>query len=383
MIGNDVIFAMSSDGRPPQRQLPGPIEGFLRAQLLPYHLVALIQVGSTARGYGLAGADFDFMAFYEGGDLRSHPCHDIVDGVQVTLEHHDLDTFIEQIGDYRFNLASLRQLHKVRDGIHHRPVTASFDVLARIADGAHLDRSVLLQACGEVALAWPSLPARPTAFQQQQIISWTELLAMLNATSRAGQEAYSKPKWLYRTLRGTGQEDAILLLDHLYQPSKERAERALEALRTLADTDQLSSLRDTDRRLMATALTDAADIAAEHPDDSLPQMRFAACQYHRLLHGVHPLGLLRRGEALARIEFLTAMSVDAAADPTRLRARFIGFFGGLATELEAEFREIWSTRIGSRRLFTHILATYEGVSILPHAVEPRVLEWVAALELVR
>ncbi len=339
-------------------------------------LVALLQVGSTARGYALPGSDYDFMAFYATSQSRaSAPQHIEVDGARVTVEEHDVDRFLAEAADYRFNLASLRQLHKLRDGRAHSPLQPEFAPLATVAANSHLDRSVVLAHCSAVAQQYGGMAQPETGRLKHALIGWTELLGTLDAVSRPRAEAYSKPKWLYRTLRGAGAGEALTVLDLLYRPSEQKARRALADLEVYVATSKDTTLPDTTRRLLSTALNDAREAVRHFPNESFPQLRFAAAQYVRLTGGHEGRGYDERPGDLDH-----AVASDDGTDFGEAHARFLDYYVSVAVRVVADARAAWTTRIGSRRFYTHVLAHYEATELLPYTSEIAVMRMADEVE---
>jgi predicted nucleotidyltransferase len=156
------------------------IMDFTNAHLLNYELHGILQVGSSARGYSTPNSDVDLMAFYNtDSQLVSQPIHTTYQGVKVTLEQHDLNNFLLDTLDHRFNIASLRQLHKVRDSVVLQADQHLLKLIT-ISQLAYLDELVLLLALKNIAPEWSLIRETNVAHSRHLLIKWSELLSTLD-----------------------------------------------------------------------------------------------------------------------------------------------------------------------------------------------------------
>jgi hypothetical protein len=351
--------------------VPDPVREYVGAVLQSDTPLMLLQVGSTARGYSLPDADYDFMAFF-GDERDSSSVHNSVAGTPVTIDQNSLARFCEDAADYRFNLGSLRQLHKVRDGIHRIQPASGTEQLLSMAHSAHLDRNVLLAQCARIAQQAEGVLTWPGEAQHQQLISWTELLATLAVVSRPGLEAYSKPKWLHRTLERAGQTAALLAIERLYAADEAAARLLLRVLEEhwVLEFETVTSGRH--RKFLSAALADARSAVEHFPRWSFTQLRFAAGQLHRLARQEDPVAILAAGAQIPA-PIATAMRCGAVVTADAAWATFREVYASIAPGVAAAARQDWVTGIGSRRFYTHLLAFYDAADLTPHAAEDRVI----------
>ena len=375
---------MTSNHNETQDSPPDDVTSFVRQALLDYPLSALLQVGSTARGYSSADSDYDYMAFYSSPELfRSSSVHNTVAGHRVTIEHHNLDVFFEKSADFRFNLASLRQLQKIRDGREVRAPDPNFANLRRLAKSAHLDRRVLLRVCAEIEAVFPTVSEWNPDLQQQQLILWAELLSTLDLTSRSAVEAYSKPKWLYHALSGSNMTEAIAILNELYQPSFQTAREALDQIMLTSRRLDMTKLTETDQRLLQTALFDSQVMAQEYPLLAFPQLRFTADRMLFFIYGSRAVDFLRRDEPIPEPRLFLPLQIQRKADTSASRSRFRSFLTSVNARMIAEFPRVHPGGMhpgspGSDNLSAHLLHSYSA-SCLEYSSRWYIDQWLNTL----
>jgi hypothetical protein len=358
--------------------VPDAVRDWMQEWLRRERPLMLLQVGSTARGYALPGSDYDFMAFF--ADEREHTSIDAeAAGIRLTVDGNSLSRFVESAADFRFDLASLRQLHKVRDGIHRIAPAAETDYLLRLAASAHLDRSVVLAQCVRIAQQAGDVTAWPVRAQHQQLIAWTELLGTLVAVSLPGAEAYSKPKWLHRTLAKTGASATLDLLRLLYAPEGADPRALLRGLEEHWARDFETVSPGYGRKMLAAALDDAREAVEHFPEWSFTQLRFTAGRLHRLSRHEEPVAVLAAGGRLPS-HVAAAMRCGADLSLHSAWASFRELYASVARGAVDDARRAWTSRIGSRRFYTHVLGFYDATDLMPHAVEDRVLAMIATVE---
>lgn len=349
---------------------------FIDGNLLPHDFLCVLQVGSSSRGYALDNSDVDLMAFYRvSGDFRAFPNHTMFGDTRVTLEHHDLHTFMIENGDFRFNPGSLRQMHKVRDGLPVVGDVTRIEILTEIARAASLDTRIPLRYLASIFPQITTCRTEPHELQHQRLIEWTEMAATFLVTSIPGAPAYSKPKWLLKTLDAALLTDAAALLRSYYEPSASQRHSSLDGL--LGIYENVSAhISESYRILLRTAMNDAAQMMKHAPEDAGPAVRFAAIQLWRSLHGRSPLVDLRAGAQVpgAVVEAL------GTVEPSRLDDWWQGFaqFLNLASEsVAAPSRKKIESKIGTNRFVSHLLDTYDATDMLPYLSSIRVTEWLS------
>lgn len=349
---------------------------FVNASVLSYPLNCVLQVGSTSRGYALDNSDVDLMAFYDaGGALRAYPNHTMVGDARVTIEHHDLSVFLRENGDFRFNPGSLRQMHKVRDGIAVIGDVEKIRALRDLADTAALDPRLPLRLLAEIQSKTAAVKITSPYFQHQSLINWSELLATFVATTHVGGPAYSKPKWLLRMLDTGGLADSAALIRSLYAPADLRRAESFQAVLAMYE-DVRGQIPDSHEILLRTAMNDARQMLVHKHADAGPAVRFATVQLWRALNDRLPMDDLRLGAELPTpiLGALGTVSVE------KLEHWWIAFTQ--VTEqawrlVVPESQDLIASTIGTTRFVTHLLDTYEATEMLPYLSSIRVSEWIS------
>ena len=350
---------------------------FVEQNLLKQQLLCVLQVGSSARGYALDNSDVDLMAFYRiSGDFRAFPNHSTFGDTRVTLEHHDLTTFLIENGDFRFNPGSLRQMHKVRDGRVVLGKPENIAVLREVAAAASLDPRIPLRYLASIQDKLTSLRNAAEVVQHQTLIGWTEMAATFLVTSTVGVPAYSKPKWLLKTLDGAAFKEAAALVRSLYAPTASLRQASLDALLAMYAAEN-ARIPESHRILVRTAMNDAAQMVKHAPDDAGPAVRFAAIQLWRSLYARSPVVDIRADRPVP--EFL--IHALGTADTSLLGdwwLSFERFVDGTWTRVVSSSQQKLESTIGTNRFVTHLLDTYEATDMLPYLSAIAVTGWIGA-----
>ena len=351
---------------------------FARDRLLSeYPLVGLFQVGSSVRGYSLDKSDIDLMAFYHCPQhFRAFPEHTQTSGIQITLEHHGLTQFLRENGDYAVNPGSLRQMHKVRDGRLLLGTLEDTLLLRTAAAESCLDPRPLLYYLAQIATRFGGVRGISQQAQHQTLLSWTEMISTLSVMSKRGGPAYSKPKWLLRALTDAAMSEASNLILQLYGPATpDRLTAGLHGLHSLYSQVQVQGVAEPFRRLVTTAINDAEQMTIHEPTAAFPSLRFATIQVWRSLHGETPLRSLARGNALP-VDVMSALGGKVDLDLESDWSRFLRFFTQTFDASRDESLDACNTAIGTRRLMTHLLETYDGTELFPYVSELPVRRWI-------
>jgi predicted nucleotidyltransferase len=343
------------------------IKEFACTLLLDYELHGILLVGSSARGYAIENSDIDLMAFYNTDKkLRSRPIHTKYKNIKFTLEHHDLQNFLQDTLDHRFNIVSLRQLYKVRDGIVLES-DDSLTFLIKIARLAHLDVSVLLSVLKRIAAEWESALTSNQVYFRQFLIRWTELLATLDILTHTKSAAYSKPKWLYRALNLAELKNVIELLDDLYVSTPERVENVKKSIKHIIQSYNLQEFNKTFHQLVETAINDTNSILQASPQEAFPQVRFTANLYYKFIFGKDPINELFSNTKLENplFEEIFELSCPQEFSFQVAISRFIKYAQALLNRNYDKIESEKKSLIGTQKFMGHILASYNVPDLLP------------------
>ena len=337
---------------------------YVRDALLPHTLAAVLLTGSVGRRHALAGSDLDFMAFYRTIDgFASYPYHGDLRGQRVTIEHHDIAEFLRRTSDFSWHLGSLRQLHKARDGVVVLGNAASIDAVTDVAHHAHLSSHLVTVLLNRIRADRSAVASLPAAVSHQVMLGYVELLATLRLLSRPGAPAYSKPKWLLRSLEAGGDRSGSDLIRRMY-PDHCELIGSLALLETCAAALESRELDDNGRRLISTAVNDAQDMVRYRPADAWPAMRFAVISAWQLSTGTHPVVQLRRGDEVPE-PVLRAMGMNESATRAAwLRPMVDSYVREVGDDVGQRTPEVTSS-IGSARLVGHLMRAYCADDIFP------------------
>jgi hypothetical protein len=357
------------------------IDQFVNLHLLPYHVHGVLIVGSYARGYSLDQSDVDIMVFYETpAGFTAHSTYDLEhEGVSFTIEHHDIRQFIEYTLDHRFNIASLRMLLKVRDCVILQGDEQVHDLI-RLARLAHLDNSVLLEALSRLIDELSTLRHSSSQYRRQALLRWTELISSLDLLCNAKRDAYSKPKWLYRSLKRNEMLEAVSTLDSLYVPTVNRIALSFQGVEQIINALDLSTLPQKDHRLFFNVtINDVKAMKTHFPFELGPPLRFLAATYYRFFCGVSdPLEHVAsdRPFSIAGFEAIFERLNPPEYDEANSVRLFVGYITSLCMTLTAFFDERAKSDIGSVTFVPYFLSsynaiylmsnTYKNLEILPH-----------------
>ena len=349
---------------------------FIKGHTLNHEVLAIFQVGSSARQYSLDNSDIDIMAFYRAAEpFRSFPNHTSLDKLRITIEHHEITTFIKENGDFKTNIGSLRQMHKVRDGVIIFGQPGSVRHLVEVAKISCLDPRVVLAYAAHICENMEQAKQQSADVQHQILIDWSELLSTLLLVSEPGRSAYSKPKWLIRSLRTSGMDVAADLICELYGEPGSRLRNGFDGVRLLYEKN-LDSIDEPYKILLRTAINDADQIIAHRPEAAFPALRFTAIQLWRALHKQTPFDMLRAGQSIPN-EIQISIGGPSPSDIAPLWGRFMAFFRAAAAEIHAKSSEKVASRIGTDRFVTHLLAAYDATFLFPYASELTVSKWIS------
>jgi len=344
----------------------------VRSHLFEHDVLALLLVGSSARGYAVDTSDVDFMAFYDSGQrLPSTSTFTTYRDVNVTLEHHDLHTFLDDTLDHRFNLGSLRMLLKVRDGV---AVSGENDTTRRLMDVARLarlDDSILLCALDQLVDEWPVIRATSDAHRRHLLIRWIECLASLDLLNRANGAAYSKPKWLFKSLRAGGLQEALSLLEKVGRDADAESQRsAIEAIASHYDAERLPA---GTRGIFRLCLRDARAMLTHAPAEAGPVVRFLGDTYYRRFCDGDPLDGVsgQRAYPIGAFEAIFSPRLPAGYREEEVVADFVRYARGLATRICDRIEHRGQPVIGSRNMVAHFLGRYAAMGIFPPHVSLR------------
>lgn len=357
---------------------------FVQRSLLPYNIIGVLQVGSSSRGYALATSDIDLMAFYEtDGQLIARPLHTDFNGRKITLEHHDIDQFLDDALDHRFNFASLRQLLKVRDGKVIIKGTKKLNLLQELSHRAHLDRNILGPALNACHAETDQIQSLGDEAKRYYMIKWTEIIATLDLLSTRGSAAYSKPKWLYQSLKLAEKNMAIELLDCLYEASEVDSDIIERSVNNIINTYDYHSLDERYHMLFSTAINDALSMLKYKPLESLPGVFFLAKIYYKFFFNADPYENVITNTSFKDHNFGQVFRPKSSSYSAAYAQRlFYEYLGNLHEELLRKITLKCESAIGSTRFANYLVDHYDLFNIMPYSSNENQRELLAGFEFI-
>ena len=342
---------------------------FVTLHLLPQTVRGILLVGSRARGYAVGQSDVDIMVFYDADDkFVSHSTHDIaLADTDFTIEHHDLAQFFDEVLDHRYNIGSLRMLLKVRDSLVLQGGD-ELNGLLRVAMSAHLDMGVLLDTLAHLVANWHQLTDASVPYRRQLLLRWTEFISSMDLLCQVGREAYSKPKWLYRTLTKNRATHVIELLDSIYCNTPDRIEAAYRATEAIVDHFDLSRLPLKDNYLFfKVTIADVRAMKDHHPAEIGPVIRFLATSYYQFFCGPDPLEHVRLGTAFPATGFEAVFESNTPAEYNDEQSfeLFKSYIRRLSLSVISHFAQRAASDIGSLTFVPYFLASFGATDLMP------------------
>lgn len=346
------------------------IKDFLRSSLLKYKLHGVLLVGSRARGYATEESDVDLMAFYDTGNtLISKSLYSAVyKGVEITLEHHDINSFTDDVLDFRFNIASLRMLLKVRDGVVLE-ADNSLKYLLEIAHMARLDDSILLQSLYLFTKEWENIRKYNSSHRRHELIKWAEILLTFDILTKSRSVAYSKPKWLYKNLNDLGNISGIELLNSLYIPTDEHIKNMFEGVEQIVNNYPVNKLPEDNQGFFNVNINDVTTILKHKPHEACPAIRFLIYAYYKIIYNDDPLNNLLTLQPFydSSFEKIFELQPPYGYNEKVALELFISYVEELAKKTCKNMKIKWTADVGSKRFVSYFLASYNITEILPYS----------------